>query len=487
MNQSSRVLKAIPLLAGALSVFAGGLVLAGWALDITAFQSLFPGWVSMKANTALGFILIGVALPASSRSSSPRSLRLAQLCALLCGLIGLLTLGEYLFAWNPGFDQWLFREPANTAGTSHPGRMAPDTAIGFVLLTTGLILSCGAHKTSIKFWLTVILGSLTMAFALTALLTYFTNAIGAFGFWGLTLMAAHTAMLFVLLSAEIIVIAWPEAVSLWSLNGKTAIRFALWSLIISGSLSWSLHQQGHHLLESAKVAARANINKDLSFRRWATSHGGVYVPPTGHTPPNPYLKVPHRDVVINTGKPLTLMNPAYMLREIQRDFGDEYGIRSRLTSLKLLNPANAPDAWQIKALSSFARGGKELLELQYLDGQPYLRLMLPIIAEAGCLKCHAQQGYKLGDVRGGIDTSIHLAPFLARERTHSTGMALSHAAIWLLGISALLLFYRREDLLNAENQRSAIALRENEERLRLILDGIDSLVYVADLETYELL
>ena len=466
LGHSGRALKTIPLLVASLSVFAGGLVLIGWAFDITAFKSILPGWVSMKANTALGFILAGVALLGSSLSSSTLSLRLVRLCALLSSLIGLLTLGEYLFAWNPGFDQWLFREPAHTVGTSHPGRMAPDTAACFVFLAVGLTLACDVRKTTMRFWLTTILGSLTMAVAMAALLTYFANTIYAFGFWGMTLMSAPTAMLFVFLSATIVLKAWPEGVSLWSLAGKCAMGFALWSLVISGSFSWSLHQQGHHLLVSAMIAVRANINKDLSFRKWAASHGGVYVPPSEHTPSNPYLNVPDRDVVTTTGKPLTLMNPAYMLREMQQDFSDEYGTRSRITSLKPLNPANAPDPWQTKALTHFARGDKQLLEMQYLDGHPYLRLMLPFIVEGSCLKCHAHQGYTLGDVRGGIDSSIPLAPFLERSRASSTALALSHGTIWLLGISGLLLFYRREHYLEVKNQQAEEEKRKLESQLR---------------------
>ncbi len=466
MAHSNQALKTIPLLVAALSVLAGVIVLVGWAFDITAIKSILPGLVSMKTNTALGCILFGTALLVCSLSSSTRSIRLTRLFALLCGLIGLLTLGEYLFTWNPGFDQWLFAEPASTVGTSHPGRMTFDTAACFVLLATELTLACCARKTTMRFWLTAILGSLTMAVALVALLSHCTETIGVFGLWNLTLMSFTTATLFILLSTTIVLRAWPEDTSLWSLTGKTAVGFALWSMMLSGSLSWSLHQQGHHLLDSATIAARANISKDLGFRRWATFHGGVYVPPTKHTPPNPYLKVPYRDVVTTTGKPLTLMNPAYMLREMQQDFGDKDGTRSRITSLKPLNPANAPDAWQIKALLSFERGDKELREIQYLDNQPYLRMMQPIFVETGCLKCHAQQGYKLGDVRGGINTSIALTTFLARSQASSIELTLSHAVIWLLGISSLLFFYRREHLLDAENQQAATALHKSEQSLK---------------------
>ena len=46
----------------ALSISVGGLVLVGWALDIAALKSILPGWVSMKPNTAVAFVLIGIAL-----------------------------------------------------------------------------------------------------------------------------------------------------------------------------------------------------------------------------------------------------------------------------------------------------------------------------------------------------------------------------------------------------------------------------------------
>lgn len=440
MDYFTRTRKLIPLIVATLTILTGMLVLTGWALDLPALKSVRPDWVSMKANTALGFILAGLSLFANSwRRSSTLALRLTRLFALLFGLIGLLTLGEYLFGVNPGFDQWLFVEPAGTIGTSHPGRMAPDTAACFGLLAAAILLTCGPRG-MLRLLGASILGSLTLLISLTNLLTYLSGDFSVLSLGNQTIMAAHTSALFLVLSIAFALPAWEKESSIWHMPGKYLILFAFWNLMIGLSLTWNLHQEGRYLIEAVKLAARTNINKDLSFRRWATSHGGVYVPPSKHTPPNPYLKVPDRDVVTTSGKALTLMNPAYMLRQMQQDFGLEYGNRSSLTSLKLLNPANAPDAWQRQALSRFTQGDKEFWQVTLLEGQLYLRMIRPMFVEAGCLNCHAQQGYNLGDIRGGVETSIAMAPFIKQIRETNTGQVLSHAGIWLLGLSGLLLF-----------------------------------------------
>ncbi len=243
-----------------------------------------------------------------------------------------------------------------------------------------------------------------------------------------------------------------------------------WSALVGASLAWNIYQIKGNTVLTASAAARASINKDIIFRKWATSHGGVYVPPTKITPPNPYLKIAERDVVTTTGKSLTLINPAYMLRELQNNFGDEYGNRSHLTSLKPLNPHNAADAWETKALQGFERGNKELMEVQQINGQAFLRLMRPFIVDKGCLKCHAVQGYKLGDIRGGISIAISLSAYLAQEQQLSRKLMLSHGLIWLIGLIAQGLAYRHEYRLNSKRKLAESKLRLSEHRARSLLD-----------------
>jgi PAS domain S-box-containing protein len=218
--------------AGALAVLAGGLVLAGWTLDIAALKSLLPNWVSVKPNTALAFILTGIAVLLSTLNPqfSTASSRLARLCGWLAGLIGLLTLCEYAFGWNPGFDQWLFREPTGAVGTSHPGRMAPDTALCFMLLAAGLENACGSRKTRRTSVALAILGSLLITVALAAMLSYFTSALRTHGWWGLTMMAVPTAAVFAVLGVALVLIAWRESIS--------ATDRLVKPIAVSGSHAW---------------------------------------------------------------------------------------------------------------------------------------------------------------------------------------------------------------------------------------------------------
>lgn len=131
-------------------------------------------------------------------------------------------------------------------------------------------------------------------------------------------------------------------------------------------------------------------------------HGGVYVPVTEKTQPNPLLAdIPERDIRTSSGKILTLMNPAYMTRQAYELGFKEYGVRAHITSLKPIRPENAPDSWETKALQAFERGGKEIYSVETIEDKEYFRLMNPLITEKGCLLCHARHGYKENDIRAG--------------------------------------------------------------------------------------
>jgi two-component system NtrC family sensor kinase len=167
-------------------------------------------------------------------------------------------------------------------------------------------------------------------------------------------------------------------------------------------------------------------------RSWNASHGGVYVPVTPEIQPNPYLEDPNRDVVTTTGMALTKINPAYMIRLIGELANAQDGAVFRLTSLRPIQPSNAPDAWERSALESFERGQKEVVSLVMSDHGEHLRFMAPLTVKRTCLACHAKQGYKEGDVRGGISVSVPFAPIEQASRFHLREDAAIYVMVFML-------------------------------------------------------
>jgi signal transduction histidine kinase len=215
-----------------------------------------------------------------------------------------------------------------------------------------------------------------------------------------------------------------------------------------------------------KKEARANFNKDQALRFWAATHGGVYVPATKETPPNPFLShVPERDIKTPSGKSLTLMNPAYMLRHTMERYEDLYGVRGHATSLKHFRPETAPDEWEKNALKKFEQGAQEIFEFTDMDGKPYFRMMSPMITEKECLKCHGNQGYKVGDVRGGVSVSVPMAPYLANQKRQTIVYAISFAILWVLGFTGINLVsrgLRRRIVENAKELEAKVSERTQE-------------------------
>jgi len=226
-------------------------------------------------------------------------------------------------------------------------------------------------------------------------------------------------------------------------NRLVGIVIGIWVVLIGASLAVNLAQIEHLATDLARVEANSYFEKDLVYRRWAAQHGGVYVPPTATTPPNPYLShLPERDVTTTTGKQLTLVNPAYMTRQVYELAAEQNGVRSHITSLKPLRPENRADPWETEALKSFEAGRKESTAAATIDGKPFLRFMRPMITEPPCLKCHEIQGYKVGQIRGGISVSVPLDAYLAIADRQRSRLLAGHLIVGLAGLWGLWWFTR---------------------------------------------
>jgi len=221
----------------------------------------------------------------------------------------------------------------------------------------------------------------------------------------------------------------------------TVVILIVWSTMLSLSLYWNLQRETNRILQLAEVEAKANLSKDLAFRRWATKMGGLYVKVSSDSQPSPFMKhIKERDVITESGQKLTLYNPAIILRLLMETQEQLYGIKARITGEQFLNPANAPDDWEKKSLKIITRTLQDYSEVTELNGQPVLRYMQPMIMQEGCLKCHAWTNIKVGDLRGATDVAIPLAPYFNLEQQSRNALLMSHGGIWILGLGFIVFF-----------------------------------------------
>ncbi len=236
----------------------------------------------------------------------------------------------------------------------------------------------------------------------------------------------------------------------------------VWTIIVAGLLVKELFEIQASTRAIALNTAKAHLNKEKSFRFWAYNHGGVYVAVEPDLQPNPYLLIPERDIHTPSGKLLTLMNPEYMLRNLNDTFSDLYGVAGHITSLNPLRPENGPDAWEAHALQAFARGTKEVVEIvrDEKTHKKVLRLMQPLFVKQICLRCHGHQGYKIGDIRGGIGISLPMDSFL-KDANHQFFLhTITLLFLWLLGSLGIISGSRRLKRRTTELSQSYISLQQ---------------------------
>ena len=179
-----------------LVIGLSAIILLGWAFQIRGLVSLGTGLISIKANTAICFVLLGIASWLQSRKQAPVLVR------LLAGFIIVLSaivISQDILGRNFGVDELFFSDfdytPENSTG---PGRMSPFTAISFILLGFSLLASAGP-------WIALRQPAIlaVQVISVLTLISYPFKASGISGLFVLTTMAIQTAILFYLASLNL--------------------------------------------------------------------------------------------------------------------------------------------------------------------------------------------------------------------------------------------------------------------------------------------
>ncbi len=247
---------------------------------------------------------------------------------------------------------------------------------------------------------------------------------------------------------------------------NTWVAVLFWTLLIVAFAFRSIETLRKSTYRLAGKEAETHFNMNESFRKWTASHGGFYVPVDSLTKPSLFPKhIDNREVITLSGDTLVLINPARALRLMNEFNAHEYGLVGHITSLKLLRTENAPDPWERKALMSFENGEKQAVEITTLKGKTVYRLMKPLYVEKSCLKCHGDQGYKIGDLRGGISVAIPLDDYLLVEKKVERNKIIAYVFVWILGIVSILFSTRAIHRKDVEIGKTQQKLKESNEQL----------------------
>ncbi len=213
----------------ALLVMALGLaVMYGWFTHNTELIQVNAVFVPMQFNTALGFLFSGLGL-FSLVSRMAQKKRILLVTGAASFLLGLFTLSQYIFGIELHIDQ-LFIAHYIDLNSSHPGRMAPNTALCFTLCGLSLLLSYSNKFAKHKQAIAGNLGAVIFSLGIVALGGYLTGIETAYGWGALTKMAVHTSIGFIVLGIGFTLFAVMQSLK----SAPVSLSWLAWTCAISG-------------------------------------------------------------------------------------------------------------------------------------------------------------------------------------------------------------------------------------------------------------
>lgn len=196
--------------------------------------------------------------------------------------------------------------------------------------------------------------------------------------------------------------------------------------------------QNELVLSQAARQARMLHTQILMTRKWVADHNGLFFIRQPGVDPNPFLK--HPEMIDSEGNRYVKRNPAMVTRELSAYAAKAGFCGYKVTTLKTINPANAPDPWEKKSLLLFEEGVPEVIEFTKINNKATLRYMAPLPVEESCLECHDHQGYKVGDIRGGLSVTIPVDwAFESINKNNRMLLFIATITILIVGLSIYLL------------------------------------------------
>lgn len=209
----------------------------------------------------------------------------------------------------------------------------------------------------------------------------------------------------------------------------------------------------------------------LHTKTWNYDYGGVYVQKRADTESNIYLRSLgiNPDVAAEGGRTFTVRNHAMMVNEISRMSEMKDGTKFRITSLKPIDPENAPDTFERQTLEKFERRAGEFYRIENRDGRnPVFRYLIPFKADQTCLECHRTQGYKVGSIVGAVSIIMPVDTMIREARTSKILLIVAAVMILalLVGISYFLTWRLVDKLDTVQKRYNALITTDELTRLK---------------------
>ena len=244
------------------SIVIGCMILCGWLFRIELLKSAILGSASVDANTALGFIFLGISLWSLLPDPPRRTSRYWGLSfAALTASLGAITLIEHLSGLNLRIDRLFFSPDLAAVAAHSPGRMPPITALTFLALGLALLLLEEETRAS------QMMSLLGLFAGVMSLSGYINGARATFKVFSYSQVAVLTSLVLFMVSAAVF-FARPKAGIAGDLTGKLlgsamARRFLPAVLVVPIVAAWIRMRGQRSALFGTQLGLALNVTMNV--------------------------------------------------------------------------------------------------------------------------------------------------------------------------------------------------------------------------------
>ncbi len=248
-------------LVGLLSSLLGLFVMAGWALHSQTMVTIVPGSVGMGFNTAILFVACGLCL--SLYNTPYQTSAFIKFCVGLIIVLSGAILIENFFNVDLGID-WADLHARVKDGNPVPGRIAPNTSLGFFFIGLAFLFFARAATSKRARWLVTFLIYGALAISVSALLGYFLKLEIMYRIAAYNRMAAPTAIGMSILGISFLVLLQASVRGKQEQEDRRIVRISIFFLTIlalaAGIIGFAVLQEGFEksMADTAHLTAKNN-------------------------------------------------------------------------------------------------------------------------------------------------------------------------------------------------------------------------------------